>query len=95
MVKSDMNEDVQEAMKIIRESKRIIQKGTHNSFFFTPQWDFARNGASVRCNCCQYVLGRIPYQVTYTVNMMRGDTEYRLRVQKWPRRDGGMGRRSR
>ena len=78
-----------------REQKDHSGKGTHNSFFFTPQWDFARNGASVRCNGCQYILGRIPYQVAYTtdcrksiVNMMRGDPEYRLRVQKWDENHG-------
>ena len=86
VVKSDMNGDVEEAMKIIRESKRIIQERapTSHSFHIT-QSDIARYGASVRCNGCQYVLGRIPYQVAHTadcrkriMDMMREDPEDRL-----------------
>ena len=62
MVKSDMNEDVEEAMKNIRESKEIIQERapTTHSVHITES-DIARYGASARCNGCQYVLGRIPY----------------------------------
>ena len=69
VVNSDMNEDVEEVMKIIPESKRIIQERAPaaHSFHIT-QSDIARYGASVRCNGCQYVLGRIPYQVAHTTD---------------------------
>ena len=106
VVKSDMNEDVEEAMKINRESTRIIQERapTTHSFHITQ----SDNTRYVRCNGCQYVLGRVPYQVTHTtdcrkriMNMMREDPEDRLRVQKWDedhgiseKRDDGMVRRS-
>ena len=62
VVKSDMNKDADETMRIIRESKLILQEK------HITQSGIARYGASVRCNGCQYESARIPYQVTHTVN---------------------------
>ena len=69
VVKSDMNKDADETMKIIRESKLIIQEGHPQlNSFHIAQSGIARYGASVRCNGCQYESARILYQVTHTVN---------------------------
>ena len=87
VVKSDMNEDLEEDMKL----KDNSGKDTHTTHaFHITQADIGRHGASVRFNGCQYVLGRIPYQVAHTidcrkriVNVMRDNLQDRLSVQKW------------
>ena len=83
VVKSDFGEDVEEAMKIIRESKRIIQERapTSHSFHIT-QSDIARYGASVRCNGCQYELGQIPYQVAHTADCRKRSWTMMREAQK-------------
>ena len=89
--KINCGEDVDAAIKIIEESKRIIeskvptQHGLHIS-----QSDIARYGATAGCKGCRYVLGRLPYQQAHStecrkriVGLMREDPEDRLRVQHW------------
>ena len=92
-VHADLNEDAEEARKIIRESKRIIEsKEPITRGFYITQPDIARYGASAGCKGCRFALGRMTYQQAHSVecrkrimNLMKEDPEDRLRVEQWER----------
>ena len=104
VVKSVTNKDVDETMKIIRESKLILQIGHPQlNSFHIAQSGTAGYIASVRFNGCQYKSVRIQYQVTNIIDgrKKRGHDARRPRrsfrasrswinITVYPKKDDGM-----
>lgn len=87
----DFNEDVDEAMKIIKESKRILEKKnpTVHGFHIT-QADIIRYGTTSRCNGCRFAMGKVSYQQAHSpecrkriLRLMREEPQDRWRVERW------------
>ena len=87
----DMNEDVEEARRIVREGRRSIEKGSSvaHSFHIT-QADIARYQPSSGCDGCRFVTGRISCQRPHgaacrkiIMDLMKEDIEDRYRVEAW------------